>query len=338
MTQVKPRAKTDADPMDRIKDEAAGFVQAVGDRALASVSKKVAGSTSRLLDYASNGGGSGLMAAATGVSKLAKGKSGGHALLSAAGKAVTGLLGRAGGGRGGGRGKKLKVTNIVEQIDVGVPVSLAYDQWTRFTDFPSFMKKVENVEQKSDEQVNWKAQIFWSHRSWEATIKRQVPDEVIVWTSKGQKGHVDGAVSFHELGPKMTRVLVVLEYYPQGGFEHIGNLWRAQGRRVRLELKHYRRHVMTQAVLHPDEIEGWRGVIEDGEVVEDHEAAVGEQRPGEPEGRLGEEPEEQEGEESEDYADEETGYEAAYDEAEGGEEDEEEEASDKEYDYSGKRG
>jgi hypothetical protein len=101
---------------------------------------------------------------------------------------------------------------------------------------------------------------------------------MIVWTSEGQKGHVDGAVTFHEIGPDLCRVLVVLEYHPQGLFEHTGNIWRAQGRRVRLELKHFRRHVMTQAVLHPGEIEGWRGVIEDGEVVKDHQTAIEEER------------------------------------------------------------
>jgi Polyketide cyclase / dehydrase and lipid transport len=325
MTQVKRRATTDSHPLDRLKGEAGSFVQALGDRALASVREKVVGSTGRLLDYAENGGGSGLMAAATGVSKLAEGKSPGRALVGAAGKAVKGLLGRFGGGGGrGGRGKKLKVTNIVEEIDVGVPVRLAYDQWTQFTEFPSFMKKVENVEQKSEEEVNWKAQILWSHRNWESTIKRQVPDEAIVWTSKGQKGHVDGAVTFHEISPNLTRILVALEYYPQGGFEHIGNLWRAQGRRVRLELKHYRRHMMTQAVLRPDEIQGWRGVIEDGEVVKDHETALAD---------------EQRGQEPTEYAgDDEAGDdEAGYDEAEG-EEDEEDTVRAEEYDYSGRRG
>jgi hypothetical protein len=165
----------------------------------------------------------------------------------------------------------------VESIDVGVPVRTAYDQWTQFTDFPSFMKKVENVEQPSDEKLKWKAQILWSHRSWESTIVEQRPDEAIIWTSKGQKGHVDGAVTFHEVGPQETRILLVLEYHPQGFFEHTGNLWRAQGRRARLELKHYRRHMMTQAVLHPEEIEGWRGVIKDGEVIKDHQTAIAEE-------------------------------------------------------------
>jgi uncharacterized membrane protein len=175
---------------------------------------------------------------------------------------------------GGGRGtrkEKLKFTNIVESIDVGVPVDLAYDQWTQFTDFPSFMKKVESVEQVSDEKLNWKAQIWWSHRRWESTIIEQVPDSHIVWRSKAPKGHVDGAVTFHEVAPELTRILLVLEYHPQGFMERTGNIWRAQGRRARLELKHFRRHVMTYAILHPDEIVGWRGEIRDGQVVDEGE-------------------------------------------------------------------
>jgi polyketide cyclase/dehydrase/lipid transport protein len=197
---------------------------------------------------------------------------------------LKGLFGK--GGKGGG-GKKLKVTNIIESIDVGVPIDLAYNQWTQFTEFPSFMKKVENVEQAEDEKLHWKAQVLWSHREWDADIIEQIPDQRIVWQSKGAKGHVDGAVTFHELAPELTRILLVLEYHPQGFFEHTGNLWRAQGRRARLELKHFRRHLMTNAILHPEEIEGWRGVIEDGEVVQDDEAARAEEERGgdEAEGR-----------------------------------------------------
>jgi hypothetical protein len=148
------------------------------------------------------------------------------------------------------------------------------------------MKKVEKVEQNEDAKLNWQAQIFLSHRGWEATIQQQLPDRRIVWTSEGQKGHVDGTVTFHELGPELTRILVVLEYYPQGFFEQTGNFWRAPGRRVRLELKHFRRHVMRQVILHPDDVEGWRGVIEDGEVVKDHETALQEEREEAPEGEA----------------------------------------------------
>ena len=184
---------------------------------------------------------------------------------------------------------------------MGVPVQLAYDQWTQFADFPSFMKKLEQVEQVSDEKLKWKAQVFWSHRTWESMILEQVPAERIVWRSKGAKGYVDGAVTFHELTPDLTRILVVLEYHPQGFFEKTGNLWRAQGRRMRLELKNFQRHVMTSTVLHPDDVEGWPGEIRDGEVVEpeqdEYEVDEGEE-PEEPE-----EPEDDEaGEDEEDEA------------------------------------
>ncbi|WP_346124591.1 SRPBCC family protein, partial [Micromonospora coerulea] len=131
---------------------------------------------------------------------------------------------------------------------------------------------------ESDEKMTWKAQVFWSHRTWESTIVRQIPDRLIHWRSKGEKGSVDGTVSFHEVGPELTRILVVLEYHPQGLFEHTGNLWRAQGRRVRLELKHFVRHVMTQTVLDPDSVKGWRGEIEDSQVVKDHETALREEQ------------------------------------------------------------
>ncbi|MEV4718336.1 SRPBCC family protein [Micromonospora noduli] len=264
----------------QLADEVRNLAGAIGDRAVSVVTERITGATGRLSEYARQGGGPGLIAAATGAQKLAEGGSPVKAMLHAGvagGKEkVMSALGRTGGGKGGG--KKKKVTNIVETIEVGVPVRAAYNQWTQFGDFPSFMKKVENVDTDSDEKLTWKAQVFWSHRTWESTIVRQVPDKLIHWRSKGEKGSVDGTVSFHEVTPDLTRILVVLEYHPQGLFEHTGNLWRAQGRRVRLELKHFVRHVMTEVVLDPDQVEGWRGEIRDSQVVKDHETGLREER------------------------------------------------------------
>jgi hypothetical protein len=263
--------------MDRLKAEARSLVGALGDRAVASVRDRVEGATGRLTEYVEGGGGPGVMAALTGARNLAEGKSPGRSMFGAgfAGlkEKVTGMFRR--GGKGGGS-RKLKLTNIAEAIDVGVPRTVAYNQWTQYSDFPKFTKKVENVDRNKNEEnkSNWKAQVFWSHRTWEATVIEQVPDERIIWRSKGQKGHVDGAVTFHEVTPNLTRILLVLEYHPQGMFERTGNLWRAQGRRARLELKHFRRHMMTEGILHADDLEGWRGTIHDGEVVESHEDAL----------------------------------------------------------------
>jgi Polyketide cyclase / dehydrase and lipid transport len=272
-----PPAKNSG-PMDRLKAEAGGLVGAFAERAMSSVHDRVASTTGRLTDYVEGDGGPGLMAALTGARNLAEGKSPGRSMLNAgwAGlkEKVFGVFRK---GKGSGT-RKLKFTNIIESIEVGVPLRLAYNQWTTYHDFPSFTKKVENAEPADEnKKVNWKAQVFWSHREWEATILDQRPDERIIWRSKGQKGHVDGAVTFHELAPRLTKIVVVLEYHPQGMFERTGDLWRAQGRRVRLELKHFQRHVMAHVLLNPDDVEGWRGVIEEGEVVKDHETVLDEE-------------------------------------------------------------
>jgi uncharacterized membrane protein len=268
--------QTTSKTVERLKSEASGLVSALGDRALASVRERLQGTNGRLAQYVEGGAGPGLLAAVTGARNLAEGKSPARSMLGAGmsfmREKISGIFRR---GRRGGQ-RKLKLTNIVESLDVGVPIRLTYNQWTQYSDFPKFTKKVENVDQNKNEETktNWKAQVFLSHRTWEATVIDQVPDDRIIWRSKGQKGHVDGAVTFHELAPNLTRVLLVMEYHPQGLFERTGNLWRAQGRRTRLEFKHFRRHMMTEGILHPDEIEGWRGTIHDGEVVESHEDAV----------------------------------------------------------------
>jgi uncharacterized membrane protein len=270
-------------PKARLKSEATGLLGALAQRAISSLGEQAKGATGRLTDYVEGGGGPGLMAAVTGAKGMAEGKGPVRSLLGAgwagAKEKVKGLFGR---GKRSGR-QKLKFSNIVESIDVGVPIRVAYNQWTQYKDFPTFTKKVENAEQQPDDpkvndepKVNWKAQVWWSHRTWESTIIDQHPDEKIVWRSKGQKGHPDGAVTFHELAPNLTRILLVIEYHPQGLFERTGNLWRAQGRRARLELKHFRRHVMAH-LLDPNEVEGWRGVIEDSKVVKDHETVLEEE-------------------------------------------------------------
>ncbi|MFA1548387.1 SRPBCC family protein [Actinomadura chokoriensis] len=269
-------------PVDQLKEAFLELGQALMVRTLTKATGRIEGLTERLTD-AADGGGTGAKMAATGVKKLAEGesplKAGLGAGMTGAKEKVKSAVGLGGGkdkekGKGG---SEAKVVNILEEFDVGLPRRLAYDQWTQFADFPRFTKKVESVEQESDEKINWRAQIFLSHRSWESTIIEQVPDERIVWKSKGPKGYVDGAVTFHELAPTMTRVLIVAEYHPDGFVEKTANLWRAQGRRLRLDFKHIKRHMMTQTLLNQSEIEGWRGEIRDGEVVKTHEDAVKEE-------------------------------------------------------------
>ncbi|WP_214367106.1 SRPBCC family protein [Pseudonocardia sp. H11422] len=347
---------SDALPTEALREAGQRLLGLLVQRAAQVATERVGELSERLTDVAEDGG-QGIRAALTGRSAensesdgsaSGDGKADGGP-LSAVTEKIKGLFG---GGRKPGGGKKLKVTNIVETLDVGLPLRTTYNLWSQYQDFPSFMKKVEDVDRPEDEKSNWKAQIFLSHRTWEATTVEQVPDSHIVWRSKGQKGHVDGAVTFTALGPNLTRVALVMEYWPQGLFEYTGNLWRAQGRRARLEFKHFRRHAMTNVILHQEDVEGWRGEIRDGQVVKTHEEALKEEQereeqqefePGpedEEPGRAaadrdGEEPESAEDEYEDEYAEDEYADEADEgdegDEDGAGEDEEEPEGADDEY-------
>ena len=319
-------------PTDALKDAGQQLLGLLVQRAAEAASQRVSGLADRLTDVTASGGD--FRAAMSGDKSQDNGEAKGDGEAGEGEDKPGGFKGALiglkdkiknafGGGGGSGGAVKLKMTNIVEGLDVGLPLRTTYDTWTQFADFPSFMKKVESVNQESDEKTNWKAKVFWSRRTWQATIVEQVPDSHIVWRSTGPKGHVDGAVSFTELGPNLTRVLLVMEYWPKGLFERTGNLWRAQGRRARLEFKHFRRHAMTNVLLRQEEVEGWRGEIRDSEVVKTHEEALEEEQQAqeqeerEPEERAAEEPAPGEAAALDESAEDEGVEEAAEDEADG---------------------
>jgi uncharacterized membrane protein len=272
--------------LDRLTEQLTDLGRAMADRGVNAVTDRLDGLTGKVSETVSSPKGKAFKNMMDGDSKpVAALKAGIDSVKESGAKGVSEIVDKVGDVFSGDskdkgkKDKKFKFINIVEQLDLPVPRPVAYRAWTEFEEFPSFMKKVEHVEQKEDETVEWKAQIFWSHRSWTAEIVDQVPNERIVWRSKGEKGHVDGAVTFHELTPDLTRMLINLEYYPQGLFERTGNLWRAQGRRVRLELKFFRRYITSEVLLRQDEVEGWSGEIHEGEVMEKSEDQDSERTP-----------------------------------------------------------
>ncbi|MDI6516453.1 SRPBCC family protein [Streptomyces coelicoflavus] len=258
-------------PLGDLKDALGGYLSAAGHGLVGRAGERVGSLTDRLTESA--GGGD---------SKNGGGSKGG------------GGSGGGGGGSKGSGGGSVKATHIMETVDIGVPLRTVYDQWTQLQDFSGFTKGVQSVSPHDEVTSDWTAKIAFSTRSWKATVQEQIPDQRIVWTSEGAKGSTNGVVSFHELAPRLTRVVVVVEYYPAGFFEKTGNLWRAQGRRLRLDLKHFARHV---TLADEEEVEGWRGEIRDGEVVKSHEEALEEEE-------NAEEPDESEYENDEDDEDE----------------------------------
>lgn len=277
-------------PLEGLKHAAGGYARALGGSLVDKVTDRVSGLSDRLTSYATGGGSdtdtetdTGTSAAGAALSKTGETLSEGGSPLKAGLKgAFAGVKekvkGIFGGGKGGGS-KAFKFNNIVESFDIGVPADLVYDAWTQYDQWPSFMKKLENAELDDEEgEVSFKGQVFWSHREWKTTITDQVPGRRINWKSSGPKGHISGVVTFHDLGEDLTRVVVVLAYHPQGFMEKTANMWRAANRRVRLELKHFVRHVMTESVLNPDEVEGYRAEIHDEQVVRTHDEVVSDEQ------------------------------------------------------------
>ncbi|NUV72371.1 MULTISPECIES: SRPBCC family protein [unclassified Streptomyces] len=309
--------------LDRLKDELSKYANAQVQKIAEKAGDKLTDITGQLSDVAENGG----SLPAIG-SRVLQGESPLKAFVSEKAKGAKDTVvdkakeALGGGGKGKRKSSGSKVMNIIEVLDVGVPLRTAYDAWTQYEEFSSFAKGVRDVSKSDETESDWKVKVGPSSRSFKATVLEQVPDDRIVWSSEGAKGTTSGAVSFHELGPTLTRIILVVEYYPSGFFEKTGNLWRAQGRRMRLDFKHFQRYV----TLTEEEPEGWRGEIRDGEVVVSHEEAV-EREEAEEQEREDEEPEDGEDEEYEDGA-EDDGEEEDEDEGEPEdeyEEDEEEE-------------
>ena len=300
---------------DRLKAEVQDYLAAQAQRLLTGVGRKLGETTGKLNDIAEGNSPGFAKLALDGGRKLAEGKGPLRSAVelgaSHAKEKVVDAFKNLGGGKSKRkRGAGKKPTVIIESVDVGVDRRTAYDQWTQYQDFSTFAKGVKNASRSGDTESDWQLKVFWSNRSWKAKTTEQIPDDRIAWSSEGAKGTTKGVVSFHRLDDNLTRVLLVIEYYPAGFFEKTGNIWRAQGRRARLDLKNYVRFI----TLKGEAEDSWRGEIRDGEVVRSHEDAIAE-----------EEQEGQEGEESYEGDDEEPADEEPRDEEEEDEEPEEEE-------------
>ncbi|MEV5981199.1 SRPBCC family protein [Streptomyces sp. NPDC052114] len=322
---------------DRLKDEAQAYLMAQAQRMLVGVGHRLGDATVRLNDIADGKSpGFGKLALDAGR-KVAEGKGPVRSALELGGSHLKDKVKDAFKGLGGKRkkgGAGQKPTVILEYVDVGVPIRDAYDQWTQYQEFSTFAKGVKGATVASDTDSDWKLKVFWSSRSWKAHTTEQVPDQRITWTSEGGKGTTKGVVTFHPLAENLTRVLLIIEYYPKGLFEKTGNIWRAQGRRARLDLKHFARHIS----LRGEASDGWRGEIRDGEVVRSHEDAVAEEEEerAEHEQEEHDEPEPEAEYDDEEAPEEETEGEPeyAYEDEEGAEDEAEYDEPDAEYEES----
>jgi uncharacterized membrane protein len=154
--------------------------------------------------------------------------------------------------------KEEKMSTAEHAIDVNVPVRVAYNQWTQFESFPHFMEGVERVEQINDQTLRWRANISGDTEEWEARITEQVPDQRIAWTSTSGTRN-GGVVTFHRLSDAQTRVMVQMDYEPEGMKEKVGDVLGFMDRRVKGDLEKFKEFVESRGT----ETGAWRGEIHD---------------------------------------------------------------------------
>jgi uncharacterized membrane protein len=150
------------------------------------------------------------------------------------------------------------VSTIEKSIDVHVPVTTAYNQWTQFESFPRFMEGVEAVVQETDTRSHWRTKIAGVAREFDAEITEQRPDERVAWrTVEGTGSHHGGAVTFHRIADDTTRVMLQMDFDPQTLTEKAGDAIGIVGHRVAGDLERFKTFIESQG----SETGAWRGEV-----------------------------------------------------------------------------
>jgi uncharacterized membrane protein len=148
------------------------------------------------------------------------------------------------------------MATIEKDIEVEVPVSAAYNQWTQFEEFPRFMEGVERVEQFDDQHLHWVAKVGGKRKEWDATILEQLPDQRVAWRSEDGTENA-GVVTFQPVSAGQTKVSLHMEYEPEGIVENVGDAVGIVSRRVEGDLKRFKEFIEARG----EGTGGWRGEI-----------------------------------------------------------------------------
>ena len=151
------------------------------------------------------------------------------------------------------------MASVVESIDVEVPVSTAYNQWTQFEEFPRFMEGVKSVTQKDDTHLHWIAEVAGKEKEWDAEITEQHADERVAWRATSGAENA-GVVTFHRMDDETTRVTLQLDVEPDGPVESVGTALGFLQRRVKGDLERFKEFIESRG----RETGAWRGEVEAG--------------------------------------------------------------------------
>jgi uncharacterized membrane protein len=149
--------------------------------------------------------------------------------------------------------ERILMAQVIETVDVNVPVDKAYNQWTQFESFPHFLSYVESIQQQDDTHNHWKVRIGGVEREFDAVITEQHPDERVAWRSVDGTQHA-GVVTFHKLSDTSSRVAVQIDWNPQGAVEKVGEALGLDERSVKQDLLQFKEFIESR----PVETGAWR--------------------------------------------------------------------------------
>ncbi len=148
------------------------------------------------------------------------------------------------------------MSEIMESVEVNVPVRTAYDQWTQFETFPTFMEGVKQVRQLDDRTLEWVADVAGREKRWKARITEQEPDRRIAWTAT-EGARNAGVVTFHRLADDRSRVTLQLDVEPDGALERVGDVVGVVKGRVKGDMERFKEFIESRG----QEMGAWRGEI-----------------------------------------------------------------------------
>ena len=151
------------------------------------------------------------------------------------------------------------MATIEESIEVAVPVRTAYNQWTQFETFPSFMDGVKEVRQLDDTHLHWVIELDGRRHEFDAEVTEQRPDERVAWRTTDGKSHA-GVVTFHRLDDSNSKVMVQIDWEPKGMLEELGAALGSDDRRVKADLQRFKEMIESRG----GETGAWRGTVEHG--------------------------------------------------------------------------
>ena len=147
------------------------------------------------------------------------------------------------------------MATVEQSIEVDVPLSTAYNQWTQSESFPHFMGGVDEVRQVTDTLTHWKTSVGGVDRATPRSPS-SIPTKRVAWRAIDGETHA-GVLAFHRLSDSSTNVMVQIDWETESLAEKAGVAVGVDGMQVKNDLKKSKEYFESRGV----EEGGWRGEV-----------------------------------------------------------------------------